>query len=401
MSQSAFDPNEPLPGPPDPWAATDVPVGRDGPPYFMTNMIAAEPALSRRVLGYLGGPSGEAAQLAAAIGEAARVGAPIVLVGCGTSEHGALGVAAILRDAMLAAGHRVPGPGPVARQALEAALEPQDGGLCIGISHEGGTAATIRAMDAARAAGARIALVTVSERAPAARSADVVLVTRELDQSWCHTIGYLAPLLAGAATGAVLRKAADGVDSVEALLAAGLTASAAASTEDVARTLAPTRHLVIVGSGADRVAGRELTLKIEEGAWIPSAYRDLETFLHGHLPATGETTGLVLLLTDRVGQVERVGRARQLLGAVRAVGVRSAAILTESAAAAVPDSLTPAGRLVVPDEPNLPAPVASLFATATPLQLLTERIARERGTNPDPIRRDDPRYSNAASAAES
>lgn len=399
MSTLAFDPQQPLPGPPDPWAASDPPIGREGPPYAMTQMIAAEPALAGRVLGYLSGSSGPAAELAGAIREAAAAGAPIVAVGCGTSEHGALGFAAIVGEAMRAAG--LPGPGPVARQALEAALEPQAGGLCIGISHEGGTAATIRAMDAARAAGARIALVTVSERAPAARSADVVLVTRELDQSWCHTIGYLAPLLAGAATGAVLRKAADGVDSVEALLAAGLTASAAASTEDVARTLAPTRHLVIVGSGADRVAGRELTLKIEEGAWIPSAYRDLETFLHGHLPATGETTGLVLLLTDRVGQVERVGRARQLLGAVRAVGVRSAAILTESAAAAVPDSLTPAGRLVVPDEPNLPAPVASLFATATPLQLLTERIARERGTNPDPIRRDDPRYSNAASAAES
>ncbi len=54
----------------------------------------------------------------------------------------------------------------------------------------------------------------------------------------------------------------------------------------------------------------------------------------------------------------------------------------------------------MPDEPSLPAPVAALFATATPLQLLTERLARARGTNPDPIRRDDPRYLAAADAAE-
>jgi fructoselysine-6-P-deglycase FrlB-like protein len=399
MTIEIFDPEQPLPGPPEPWASTDVPRGRTGPPYAMTDMIAAEPALSGRVLGYLGGPSGPATQLAEAIRDAARTGAPIVLVGCGTSEHAALGVTAILGDAMRTAG--VPGPGPVARQALEAALEPQDGGLCIGISHEGGTAATIKAMEAARAAGARIALVTVSERAPAARLADVVLVTRELDQSWCHTIGYLAPLLAGVATGAALCAATDGADRIQALLAAGVTASATASTEAVARALTTSHHLVIVGSGTDRVAGRELTLKIEEGAWIPSAYRDLETFLHGHLPATDETTGLVLLLTDRVGRAERVGRARQLLAAVQAVGVRAAAIVSESAAADLPDAITPAGRLVVPDAPDLPAPVASLFATATPLQLLTERIARERGTNPDPIRRDDPRYANAASLAES
>jgi hypothetical protein len=62
---------------------------------------------------------------------------------------------------------------------------------------------------------------------------------------------------------------------------------------------------------------------------------------------------------------------------------------------------TPAGRLVVPEAPALPAAVAALLGTATALQLLTERIARARGTNPDPIRRDDPRYLAAAARAES
>ena len=65
-----------------------------------------------------------------------------------------------------------------------------------------------------------------------------------------------------------------------------------------------------------------------------------------------------------------------------------------------PADLTPAGRLLVPEAPTLPAPVAALFGTATPLQLLTERLARARGTNPDPIRRDDPRYQAAADAAD-
>ena len=52
----------------------------------------------------------------------------------------------------------------------------------------------------------------------------------------------------------------------------------------------------MVGSGIDRVTARELTLKVEEAAWIPSAMRDLETFLHGHLPATGPETALILVL---------------------------------------------------------------------------------------------------------
>jgi hypothetical protein len=41
-----------------------------------------------------------------------------------------------------------------------------------------------------------------------------------------------------------------------------------------------------------------------------------------------------------------------------------------------------------------------LLGTATALQLLTERIARARGTNPDAIRRDDPLYLAASDAAE-
>ena len=67
--------------------------------------------------------------------------------------------------------------------------------------------------------------------------------------------------------------------------------------------------------------------------------------------------------------------------------------------ASIDPALTPAGRLVVGESPTLPAPVAALIGSATPLQLLTERLARARGTNPDLIRRDDPTYLAAAEAA--
>jgi hypothetical protein len=77
-----------------------------------------------------------------------------------------------------------------------------------------------------------------------------------------------------------------------------------------------------------------------------------------------------------------------------------AAILAEDADAEVPAGLTPAGRLLAAGSTSLPAPVAALLGTATPLQLLAERLARARGTNPDPIRRDDSRYRAAAEAAE-
>jgi fructoselysine-6-P-deglycase FrlB-like protein len=156
----------------------------------------------------------------------------------------------------------------------------------------------------------------------------------------------------------------------------------------------------VIASGADRPAGRELVLKVEEASWLPSAYRDLETLLHGHLPATDATTGLVLILTDREHREERIARARQALAAARVLGQRAAAIVSAEVDAAIDRGLTPAGRLVVPETTDLPGPVAALIGSATPLQLLTERLARARGTNPDPIRRDDPVYVAASDAAE-
>jgi len=54
----------------------------------------------------------------------------------------------------------------------------------------------------------------------------------------------------------------------------------------------------------------------------------------------------------------------------------------------------------VPEAPDLGPAAAALLGTATPLQLLTERLARVRGTDPDAIRRGQPAYRDAAAAAE-
>ena len=398
MDATSFDPTAPLPAPPDPWAGSEMPSARSGPPYHMTDMIAAEPHLAGRLLGRLlsrGSPAGE---LAGAVRDAASVGHPIIVTGCGTSEHGAQSVADILREALRAGGIAVEPNTVISAQAFEAALDPQRSGLLIGVSHEGGSAATNAAMQPARSAGARVALITAGPASPGAALAGIVVTTDEMDQSWCHTIGYVAPLLAAAATGSIISGRRLEPGTISQLMAMGSRDEDAA--EASAGILAGASHIIVIGSGADRPAARELVLKIEEASWIPSAMRDLETFLHGHLPATGESTGLVLILADRDHRAERLARARQALAAARVLGIKVAAILAADAASALDHGLTPAGRLIVPETPSLPAPVAALLGTATPLQLLTERIARAAGTNPDAIRRDDPRYLEAAAASE-
>ena len=399
------DPEQPLPRAPDPWAGSEMPSHRDGPPFHMTEMIEAEPALSVRLLRRLADPAGPAARLAAAIRASAERGLPIQVTGCGTSEHGAQATVEILREAMRSAGlpWRLGAAGtPVAVQALEGWLDGdfgEPGGLVIGISHEGGTWATNLALKWAKASGATVALLTVSGRSPGAAIADIVVTTDEQDQSWCHTVGYLSPILAAAAVAGHLAGPAIDADVAAALLAAGLAPDAIARTERLAEALARVDRLIVVASGADRVAGRELVLKVEEGAHLPAAFRDLETLLHGHLAGMDDRTGVVLLLTDGTSPDERRARAAGALRAVAELGSRAGAILGESYATDVSDDLLPAGRLVVPNATELPRVVASLLGTTMPLQLLTERLARVRGVDPDPIRRDDPAYLRAADTA--
>jgi fructoselysine-6-P-deglycase FrlB-like protein len=362
----------------------------------MTEMIAAEPALARRLLGRLAARGGPAADLAEAIRATLTAGDPVIVTGCGTSEHAALAAAEILREAAGAMG--LLGGTVTSEQAFELSLVSPARGLVIGVSHEGATGATNAALRATRDAGRPTGVITVSGRSPAGALADIVVETGELDQGWCHTVGYLSPILAAAAVGSHLSGRPLDAGAVETLIAAGARDTAGA--ERIAASLADSATLLVIASGADRPAGRELVLKVEEASWLPSGYRDLETFLHGHLPATGPETGLVLILTERDRRPERVARARQALLAARVIGLRAAAILSAEIDASLDPALTPAGRLVVPEAPDLPGPVAALLGTATPLQLLTERLARARGTNPDLIRRDDPVYLAAAEAAE-
>ncbi len=188
---TTFDPRAPLPAPPEPWAGSDTPSARPGPPYHMTDMIAAEPYLAVRVLGRLLQPGSPAAKLAAALRDSASRGHPIVVTGCGTSEHGALATVEILREALRSVG-LAGDPGAIlSRQAFEASLDPPSRGLVVGVSHEGGTTATNAALEAARAAGAQTALLTAGAGSPGAKLADIVVPTGEMDQGWCHTIGYV------------------------------------------------------------------------------------------------------------------------------------------------------------------------------------------------------------------
>jgi glutamine---fructose-6-phosphate transaminase (isomerizing) len=378
-------PNQLLPGAPDPWAPSTMPPFRSRPPYVMSDMIAAEPAVAERLVRRLA--KDEALdRLATAIHEHLDSGRPVVTTGCGTSEHAAMGVAMLISSALgLPAGREVR-----SIQALETLRRPQDGGLLLAISHEGGTHATLEAMRAAQGAGATTALVTVGAGSPGAALADHVITTDEQDQSWCHTIGFLAPLVAGMALAAKLSRSRLDAAAIRALLDVSQDAHGPA---EIAAALAATDRIIVAGSGVDAVSARELALKISEGPRLPATALELETVLHGHLAAVTRWTGLVLVLTD--GSAPVVGRGHKLLAAAKALSVPAAAIVGDEITSELEPDETPAGRIVLPHTGRVPALAGSLLASAIALQLLTERLARARKVSPDTLGREDPAQAAA------
>jgi glucosamine 6-phosphate synthetase-like amidotransferase/phosphosugar isomerase protein len=366
-----------------------MPAFRGRPPYVMTEMIAAEPALAERLIHRLG--TDEAlGNLAAAVRDAVTAGRPVLTMGCGTSEHAAMGVAALLNEALdLPAGREVRSV-----QALEILRRPPREGLLVAVSHEGGTELTNRALREAGDGGARTALITVGNGSPGAEIAELVITTGEQDQSWCHTVGYLSPLLVGVALAARLTGRRLDALAIRAILDVTDDPHAAAA---VASALADTDRLMVAGSGPDHVTASELALKIAEGARHPAAAYELESLLHGHLAAATRWTGLIVVLTDTdagpsTAQVE--ARAARLLAAARALGVPAAAILAEPLATEIPTDHTTAGRIVTPRTGRVGGVAGSLLGSAVALQLLAERLARARGVNPDTLGRE-----NAAQAA--
>jgi glutamine---fructose-6-phosphate transaminase (isomerizing) len=374
------------------WHTDEFPELRSAPPWVMQEMIAAEPAL---VQALLSDPPAGTSAAAAAIAEALEHHRPVIVCGCGTSEHAAYGVATLLSaavDPRLTALVQ-------ARPALSAALDPA-AGVCVVISHDGETRATILALDAARAAGARTVAITHQRDSSVARAADYVLATPRHDESWCHTVAYTSALAAGAALAGSLGPFAAEPAAARELLE---RASSAPQAPAVAARLADRRVVLCAGAGADLTTARELALKLAEGARLATLALELETVLHGQLAGHEPADALVLVaITDGPAGERIARRAGDVARAAAAIGLPVAGLLSQSYDQALAPGMTPAGRLVTElvDPVLADSRLAGLLAGAGALQVLTLELAHARGLNPDLIRREQAPYRNAAQAAE-
>jgi glucosamine--fructose-6-phosphate aminotransferase (isomerizing) len=250
-----------------------------------------------------------------------------VHVGCGTSFHAAQ-------------------TGGVAVQALEAVLSPPEADLMICLSHEGETELTL---EAARAFAGPTWLVTGKEESPHAELADEVLVvTPEIEKSWCHTASYTCAVAALA----VLR--GEDVD--------GLPAAVEAAIADPFPVSEHARWLV-AGAGRDWPTAQEAVLKLREGSFVAAEAHQTEQLLHGHLAAVDESVRCFVL----EGTGRAADRARQAVAALEELGCDVTLVPTVD-------------------------PVVDVVR----FQTLTLALADAKGIDPDWIHRDDERWKRAA-----
>jgi glucosamine 6-phosphate synthetase-like amidotransferase/phosphosugar isomerase protein len=237
--------------------------------------------------------------------------------------------------------------GGEAVQALELVLRPErDADVLVCVSHEGTTPMTL---EAARTWGGQLWLVTGAPESPLVELADeVVVCAPEIEQSWCHTASY---------TAAVAALAAMRGEDVSWLPRA------------VADVLAGPRFPVseherwlVAGAGADWPTAQEVVLKLREGVHVAAESWQTEQLLHGHLAAVDETVRAFVL----EGEGRAAERARDAAAALRELGVDVTLVPTRH-------------------------PVVDIVA----FQLLTVDLAEARGVDPDPIRRDDPRWARS------
>jgi glutamine---fructose-6-phosphate transaminase (isomerizing) len=241
--------------------------------------------------------------------------------------------------------------GGAALPALELVLRPErDADLLVLVSHEGETPLTL---EAARAWSGPRWLVTGKADGPIAELCDeVVVCTPEIEESWCHTVSYTCAV----ATIAALH----GED------VSRLPAAVAEALEAPLPEVGGQERLLVAGVGRDLPTAHEAVLKLREGAWVAAEAYETEQLLHGYLAAIDESVRAFVL--------EGEGLAAER-------GAAAAAALRELGC----------------DVDLLPTrhPVVDIVR----FQLLTVALAEARGREPDRIRRHDPRWAAAASAA--
>jgi glucosamine--fructose-6-phosphate aminotransferase (isomerizing) len=283
----------------------------------------------------------------------------LVFTGMGASLSAAVPAVLILRSA---------GRPALAMPATEV-LGPgggRVGGAYVAISQSGRSAETVAALDAVERP--RLVL-TNAVTSRLAEVGDVTLPLGSAPDAGIAVLTYTASLLATAALASALLGGKLGLDVGRlAAAVAEVLERADPVVRRVAGRLRDARAVDLAGSGFSAASAGYGALLLREAARVPAASFDSHQYLHGPVEVAEDGVGAVLL-----GDGREVALARYLAAAGAAV------LLVAGAGVVAPDGV----ELVT--LPEAPAPLRPVLE-AVPLQLLADRLARDRGLVPGRFR---------------
>ncbi|MDQ4128850.1 MAG: SIS domain-containing protein [Actinomycetota bacterium] len=342
---------------------------RERHPYHMYDAILAQPEAFARAVG---GNEEAMDEFASEVAGCRR----LYLIGLGTSHH----AAQVGEHLMLAYG------GGLDARALDSfdfalygpRLSSED--CVVAASHRGSKRYTARALERAREAGCRTALITGEG---GSGSADVIFETVAQEESSAHTVSYTSALAVLALLAGGIGRHRTGAETLPVgLLREEIPAALRASlgleerTEALAHEHVRRRRIWLLGGGPGAVTAREVALKIKETSYLQAEGVPTETMLHGPFQCV-EAEDLFVLVAPS--------------GAARARTLEVAELAEEVGASYVIVGDDPGAELAVP---GVPEPLSAL-SCLVPLQLFAYHLALERGTNPDSFRAEDPRFARA------
>lgn len=314
--------------------------------------------------------SAEAIRAASALVAAAR---RVRLCGVGASGHAAQVGEHLLRSI---------GVDARAVNAFDLAVYPTNfdpGELLIAYTHRGGANYTTRALSRAIRAGLKT--VAITGRGADGVRADVKIATVPLERSSTHTASFTAAMAVTAAICARCEPRATLATALPSLgdyLRAVLTSRETAA-QVAAAMCAPGRRTLLCGAGALHWIARGGALAVKEAAYLVVEGMHLEDAIHGGLHGLNAHDVLIQLAPDGPAN----DRNDDLAGIADALQLQRWTIGGAPLRARWHTPL-----------PAVPEALAPILATV-PLQWLALECARQRGTNPDIFRRDDPLFRAA------
>jgi glucosamine--fructose-6-phosphate aminotransferase (isomerizing) len=249
------------------------------------------------------------------------------------------------------------------------------GVLAVAISQSGRTEEIVETLDWAAGCGARTVAVTNGEGSPLAEAAQLALVTKAGDElavpaTKTYTTQLAALAVLGIGLGAEvdiadLRRAPEEIDR---LIAA---TEATDALPEIVEELAGVPGAVVSGRGIAYGTSLELAIKLKEACYLHAMGLSYADLLHGPIAVVDDDTPAILVaagsgptLPGTIALAERVTAA-----GAKAYGIGGGRMLAEASTRALPG----------PDLPEWVAPLALIV----PGQLLTERLARRLGIDPD------------------